>query len=196
MVGSRKPLSQLPRRVPRVHLKLRRVLSMKKGFLMVVLAISLLLAASPAMAATGFYDAGASNPNIVIAGQANLWGQPGYWDLTNNINIPDGATVTAMYEYWTSQYPNTGLLVALFKSSDGNGWFTTSGANIAGAIGQPVKQKWETRANADVNTWIWPVLKISWSTPASPTMPASEGVATLLQDGSFETSISAVNATR
>lgn len=146
------------------------------------------------MAATGSYNAGASSPNIVIAGQANLWGQPGYWDLPNNSNIPDGATITNIVEYYTSQYPNTGLLVGFFKSSDGNGWFTTSGASINGAVGLPVKQKWETRCNAQVSTWIWPTLYVSWSTPSTPTMPASQGVTTLSKDGSSQTSVSAVNA--
>lgn len=170
-------------------LNLRGLLKMKKILSTVVLGLSLLLAASPVMAATGFYDAGASSPNIVIAGQANLWGQPGYWDLTNNASIPTGAKITSMYESWTSQYPNTGLVVALFKA-DGNGWYTTSGANISGASGALVKQKWSTRCNAKVNTWIWPVLRLYWSTPASATMPASEGMTTLLSDGSSETSIS------
>lgn len=169
--------------------------SYEKNFILVALAISfsLLLVASPAMAATGFYNAGASSPNIVIAGQANLWGQPGYWDLTNNPNIPAGATITSITEYWTSQYPNTGLKVGFFKSSDGNGWFVSSGNPITGAVGLPVKQKWETRCNAQVNTWIWPTLSVSWSTPSTPTMPASQGVTTLSQDGSSQTSILAVN---
>lgn len=125
-----------------------------KRVITLVLAVCMILSASiPTMAATGFYDAGASSPNIVIAGRGNLWGQPGYWDLRNNANIPDGATVTSLYVYWTSQYPNTGLDVGFFKE-DGWGWRVYSGSNVKGAIGQPVKQRWEIRCNAQVNTWI------------------------------------------
>ncbi|HHY26160.1 MAG TPA: hypothetical protein GX523_05300 [Desulfitobacterium dehalogenans] len=156
---------------------------MKKFFSILTLVIALLLVANPVIAATGTYQAGESSPSVVIAGRANLWGAPGYWDLTNNPNIPDGAIITGIYEYWTSQYPNTGLQVALFRSSTGSGYYTTSGADIPGFAGMPVKQKWETRCNAQVSTWIWPVLTIRWSTPDSAN-GVIEGVTTLSQDES------------
>ncbi|NBJ16721.1 MAG: hypothetical protein FNP40_14400 [Dehalobacter sp. 4CP] len=155
---------------------------MKKFRLFTLTIAMLLVIACPIFALTSpWYDAGASSPNIVIAGQANLWGQPGYWDLSSNASIPDGATVAAMTEYWSAHYPATGLKVALFKA-DGNGWYVYSGNPVSGAVGQIAKQRWETRCNAKVTTWITPTLSLKWTTP-----DGVSGVTTLKADGSCQT---------
>lgn len=160
---------------------------MKKVLAVFMLAISLIFVSGTAMADTGIYNAGASNPDLLLAGQAGLWGTQGYWDLTNVASIPDGAKVTSIYESWRSQYPNTGLRVALFKA-DGNGYYTTTGANVTGFKNQPVKQKWSTACTAQVTTWIWPVLTVQWSTDTTTGTLATEGVTTI-SPGQTETSI-------
>lgn len=163
---------------------------MKKVLIMIILAMSFLVIASPVMATSSSYY-GASNPKTIGASvNVNFWGPPGYWDLTNNASIPDGVTVTSITEAWTSSYPNTGLQVALFKA-DGNGWYVASGNPVSGAVGTLVKQNWSTRCAAKVNCYITPTLTIWWTTPTTSTESVTQGVTTLLSNGSSETSISA-----
>jgi hypothetical protein len=71
----------------------------------------------------------------------NYWGQPGYWDLTNDTDIPAGARVKSITETYSWQVLATGLQVALFKA-DGNGYYVSSGTPVAGFVGTLVKQRY------------------------------------------------------
>ena len=148
---------------------------------------------------SGAFSAGPSSPNYIYLWGVNNWSQFGYWNLTNNATIPDGATISNyIEELWTQSHYITGLNVAIYNGS-GNGYFIPySGCNMTGFFGQLAKQNWSTRAYCDKTgssypAWITPVLYLYWTAPASPSSPASSGVTTLLPDGSSKTQIISSN---
>jgi hypothetical protein len=159
---------------------------MKKIIAMLILVVSLLVVAIPVMA----YQTGYATPTYISASvNVNYWGQPGYWDLTNDTDIPAGATVKSITETYSWQVPATGLQVALLKA-DGTGWRAYSGTPITGFAGALVKQRWETRCAASVTTWIYNArLFIIWEVPATSSSSAIYGMTEVSTGGASETTI-------
>ena len=171
------------------------LLIMKKVFL--ILAMSLLLIVildivnheitSPATIGPYYYNAGASSPSIISFYGANNCSSKGYWDLTNNTNIATGAVIYSITEQYTQTYPYNDLKVGLFNGAN-TGYYIYSGTSVPQFVGQPAKQKWYTQCHAKYSGWIQPVLRIFWTAPSSSTI-SSNGMTTLLPDGSSETAI-------
>ncbi|MCO1600954.1 hypothetical protein [Desulfosporosinus nitroreducens] len=162
---------------------------MKKILLMVVLAMSLLLAASPAMAATAItYDGiyrGVAIPNYCQFYGANNWSQPAYFDLTTNSSIPNGATVVQMAVYWTQNYPYADMVVGFFNTSSSNGYQIYSGTPFYDYAGKLVKQKWYVKAGAKYSGSITGInIVLYWNNPAG-----MSGITTVTPDGSSSTQV-------
>ncbi|GFR39218.1 hypothetical protein PRECH8_25140 [Insulibacter thermoxylanivorax] len=158
------------------------------------LASTLILVFTSTTYASTFYNAGNSSPQTVWVYGTNVWSREGIWDLKNDSNIPDGATIdliSVAYDICTTylgcgmNYNNTH--VALFNSQ-GNGYYITSGIYITNFRGEPAKQIWTTQYWVSNNLvggrgWIKPVLRLYWNDPVTGTF----GLTTINSNGDFET---------
>lgn len=145
--------------------KIRKYLSLAMLTLTMVL-----MACGTALAITGSYNLGNSNPAWISTSTKGVWSSAGYWDTRNNAGIPSNATVTGMEVTW-SVTPTTGwsgMHVSLFNGSGSSAAITYSGATTHAFDGQSAKQNWYSKFYVDSTTstvMVAPKLTIYYQTP-------------------------------
>lgn len=146
----------------------------KKKIVLALTVIALLaLTAGVAYALTGVYGPQASSPAVLTTYYKDTWSNTGYWDLTNNTNIPSNATVAGIKLEWTTS-PTSGYSGMVFALSNGNGsrtYYPTNNVWLYDFNGESVRQNWN--AKFKVSAWNFPgsalnampKITISWSAP-------------------------------